>query len=101
MSNKFKIKVIVKTELFNGQRRPILFLPNTAANSGTIAYYSPLEGHGEASLSYYEKCKHEKNVKAANDLILQYDAIDKENSPDCIRAYKMSTNDRAVAWNRG
>lgn len=98
MSKDFKIKVIVKTEKFNGRERPILFLPNTSSTSGLISYYSPEEGHGEASLDYYRKCKHERNAETANKLIAEYDLIDKANSPDCIRAFKFTSHDRRVAW---
>lgn len=51
---KNEITIIVRLEKDpSGAMREIIFLPDTPANYGRIAYCSPQEGHGEASLEYY------------------------------------------------
>jgi hypothetical protein len=46
------IKVIPKLEAPN---EIVLFLPEMPANKGNICFWSPAEGHGEASMDYYIK----------------------------------------------
>ena len=51
------IKVLPRMEKGPNGWREVLFLPNTKANRGFIAYCSPYEGHGEACYDYYLKTK--------------------------------------------
>lgn len=44
-------KVIGKIE--GPTKRVILFFPEEPANLHNICFYSPVDGHGEASVSYY------------------------------------------------
>ena len=46
------IKVIPKVEAPN---EIVLFLPEMPATRGNICFWSPAEGHGEASMDYYIK----------------------------------------------
>jgi hypothetical protein len=46
------IKVIPKVEAPN---EIVLFLPEMPAKRGYICYWSPAEGHGEASIGYYQQ----------------------------------------------
>ena len=46
------IKVIPKVEAPN---EVVLFLPEMPATKGNICFWSPAEGHGEASMAYYQK----------------------------------------------
>jgi DNA-directed RNA polymerase subunit RPC12/RpoP len=46
------IKVIPKVEAPN---EVVLFLPEMPATRGNICFWSPAEGHGEASMDYYQK----------------------------------------------
>lgn len=91
------IKVILKTESFNGKQRPILFLPNTSANQGLIAYFSPAEGHGEACYEYYLSCKPLKDAELAKSLIDMYSGYG-EVYP-VKRAYRQSFKDCKAAYN--
>ena len=83
------LRTILKTETFNGEERPILFLPDEPANLGLIAYCSPVEGHGEASLEYYYKCKPLKDEKEATRLLQWYENIGpKEEREPVKRAFR-------------
>ena len=99
------IKVILKTEVnpFTKQEQPILFLPNTPANAGLIAFCSPTEGHGEACFEYYYKCNPLKDEKEAARLLGWYDSIGaQKGEPDYIpvvRAYRQSAKDRTQNHN--
>ena len=91
------IKVIVKIEKYiDGKERPILFLPNTHANIGTIACYSPHEGHTEACIGYYHKCKHASDKEAKKWCDWYYNLGD-DKTP-VKRAYKQSPKDRTEAY---
>ena len=46
------IKVIPKVEALS---EVVLFLPEMPAKQGYICYWSPAEGHGEASMGYYQQ----------------------------------------------
>jgi hypothetical protein len=46
------IKVIPKVE---AQNEVVLFLPEMPSKRGYICFWSPSEGHGEASMDYYQK----------------------------------------------
>ena len=82
------IKVIVKTE---SDGDVILFLPNTTANQGTIAYYSPTGGHGEACYEYYLACKPIRDNAEANKWVSFY--ANYGEYAETIRAYKQSFKD--------
>ena len=92
------IKVILKTERFNGEVTPIIFLPDAPANPGRISYFTPSGGHGEAGIDYYYKCKPLKDDIKANTLLNLY-ANYGEYSP-VKRVYKQTANDRAEAYRR-
>lgn len=53
MDNTVVIGYVCKIE--KGSKKPILFMPSMEVNQGNIGYFSPLDGHGEASLKYYTK----------------------------------------------
>ena len=53
MENTVVIGYVCKLE--KGTKKPILFMPSMEVNQGNIGYFSPLDGHGEASLKYYTK----------------------------------------------
>lgn len=53
MENTVVIGYVCKLE--RETKKPILFMPSMEVNQGNIGYFSPLEGHGEASLKYYTK----------------------------------------------
>ena len=91
------IKVILKTEKFNGSTRPVLFLPDTSCNTGFIAYFSPDEGHGEACYEYYLSCKPMKDKILADKLLAMYSGYG-EVYP-VKRVYRRSLNDIKQANN--
>ena len=90
------MKVIVKVELPD---ELALFLPEMPATYGRICYWSPTEGHGEASMDYYIKntrrpsIKHEPRVE---NLMEQYSRI-----YDCTveRVFKDTRIFRFARWN--
>ena len=90
------IKVILKTESFNGKQQPILFLPDTSCNRGFIAYFSPDEGHGEACYEYYGSCRPLKDSALADKLLAMYSGYG-EVYP-VKRAYRQSLNDIKQAY---
>ncbi len=65
------IKTIVKRELKNNL---IFFLPESPARQGYICYWTPREGHGEASLQYFWSLKNptEKQEEEIPSIIEQY-----------------------------
>ena len=67
MKKNEAIKIIVRLEKnpYTGKMDEVLFLPNTPAKYGMIAYCSPKEGHGEATLEYYRSTKPVKGRAAA------------------------------------
>jgi len=93
------IKVILKVELnrHTDKFEPILFLPDSSANYNRIAYFSPNEGHGEASFEYYYKCKPLKDEKLASELLDMYANYGGVNTP-IKRAYKQTAQDMALAY---
>ena len=91
------IKVIIKQERHTkGSIEPILFLPNCPANPGMIAYCSPYEGHGEASIGYYHECEHVA-PELREKWRTWYENLGTDNTPVSI-AYRQSSKDRAEAW---
>jgi hypothetical protein len=69
------IKVIPKVEAPN---EIVLFLPEIPAAHGNICYWSPAEGHGEASMSYYKhntRTPSKEHDTAIENLMEQYARI--------------------------
>lgn len=93
------MKVIIKTEKFNGKDRIILFFPDCTANPGLIAFCSPEEGHGEASLDYYRKCKPCRDADQCAHWIKFYNNLPGDCTP-LVQCYRQTYVDRQKAWQR-
>jgi len=97
------IKVIPKVEAPN---EIVLFLPEMPANKGNICFWSPAEGHGEASMAYYQqstrrpKPEHEhtiENLMEKYARIGDYEAVTRV-SRDTKTMRKKREGDRYAAY---
>lgn len=81
----------------------MLFLPLDAVNYGNIACWTPTDGHGEASLSYYEDTTPPHSRKREGEaLVEQYHRLlESLKEPFRLEVRQRLPHDwRQVAWRR-
>jgi hypothetical protein len=101
MNKTNQVKVIVKIA-DNGEF--ILFFPGESVNFGNIMSWQEVGEHGEASLSFFWRCKKprkENELIETERLLRLYRNLYSGNGGDHFylkRIYKLSYKDRIQAW---